>query len=309
MMQVAFLLAWLAGSVSEATPLAEPKWAYQQPKRFDDWLGALATRVVLDVVAIPASVVGWDAVDYTLFATGALLSTAPLVPVGGRSLDARLQDWLHQQRGANCGYTTRISQVCPVLVSPGFRLWTSEGDPIIIATLLTVPLFVLGAGAIAHQTGQVEAGTLAIEAVLVTQVYHLTLKVLSGREGPLWYNGSGSFHGPTVRYMPDGYPSGHAAFLFAVASVYSTYFDEPWLSALLFSTATALSVFLVLDDSHYLSEVIMGAATGYFVGRWVVNHRSSRTAGRVAADRGLQLRSVGVVPGVGGASLAASFSW
>ncbi len=81
--------------------------------------------------------------------------------------------------------------------------------------------------------------------------------------------------------------------MFAVAGVYATYFHTWWLQTLILGSAAVLSTFLMLDDTHFTSEVIVGAAMGYLVGRWVVEHRSSRYA---YGANGLPVRLAGVAP-------------
>lgn len=67
---------------------------------------------------------------------------------------------------------------------------------------------------------------------------------------------------------------------------------------------TVLAVGLVLDDCRFASEVLFGAALGYFVGHWVVRYRSTRFAW---APAGHPVRLDAVVPLVrdGGGGVAA----
>jgi len=52
-----------------------------------------------------------------------------------------------------------------------------------------LPLTALLIGALGESTSAVEAGTLAIEAFLVSEIYHISTKLLLGREAPLESNG------------------------------------------------------------------------------------------------------------------------
>jgi membrane-associated phospholipid phosphatase len=208
----------------------------------------------------------------------------------------------------NCDYADRTSIFCHPAKPSGFRLWNATSDPLIIGAAAVTPFVLAMGGALVDSSPFVELGMLALEAVAVSQVYHVGIKVLTDREGPLSGNGSGAYHGPSVTYFPDGYPSGHSTVLFAIVGVYATYFDRPWLTAVLLGAASALSVMLVIDDSHFASEVIAGAALGYFVGRWVVIHRSTHYVSDSAA---LPIRLTAVTPlqVPGGAGLSASFAF
>lgn len=166
----------------------------------------------------------------------------------------------------------------------------------------------LGVGALVDGAEPlVEASALALEALAVIQVYHLSLKFLTGREGPLARDGRGEYFGPTRINFPDGTPSGHSATMFAIAGVYALYFDSLVLRVLLLGSAAIAASFLVVDDSHFASEVIVGSLMGFLTARWVVEHRSSRYR---YGEKGLPLRLVGVGPLAvtgSGAAVAATF--
>ncbi len=308
------LLAALPAVAAEAAdaPRVEPRgvfvgeaWRYR-PSGPWPWVKGLVTRPFADLAAIPSGVAGWGGAEWLEVSALAAVTAAGTVDVQGRSGDARLQDALHAARGVNCANSPPGAPRCVAPAPSGFHLWTRPTNIVFVGVQVAVPLGLLIGGAAAGEGALLESSTLAIEAYSVAQLYHLALKVLSGREGVLWGDGAGSFHGPSLAYFPDGFPSGHAASLFALIGVYSTYFDRPWLHALLLGAGAVLAVGLVVDDYHFASEVLVGAAMGYLVGRWVVRHRSSRF---VYDARGAPVRLMAVAPVVlaGGAGAAASF--
>jgi len=61
----------------------------------------------------------------------------------------------------------------------------------------------------------------------------------------------------------DSFPSGHALTIFCVAVVLSA--ALPWLAPLWFAVAIYLALTRALLNSHYLSDVLVGAATGIIV--------------------------------------------
>lgn len=283
-------------------------WRYQHTSNVGLWAKGVVQRSFADMLAIPASTGTWSAADVLTLMLTASLTVGATVPVNGRSLDARIQDELHRARGPNCDYSVRESIFCRPPAPSGFRVWNDVSNVIIIGTAITTPLALLLGGALGGNRELVEAGTLAIEAFSVAQMYHVGIKLLVGREGPLWHDGAGEAHGPSAAYFPDGWPSGHAATLFSIATVYATYFDKPWLRVLLLGLAAGVATMLVVDDAHYASDVVLGAAIGFFTGRWVVHHRSSRYS---YGPRGLPVRLMTVAPlavdhGVG---VAARFSF
>lgn len=302
-------------TLAPATPFSPPRgafvgdsWRYQQREKFGPWVGHFFLRILADVVAVPASVVRWEGPDYLTFGLGAAVAVGFSVPVNGRSADSRLTLMIHDLRGGpNCGYAQANSAFCPAPPTPP-RFWTLMSDDIIMASLMGLPVLMLAVGALVDGAEPiVEASALALEALAVIQVYHLSLKFLTGREGPLARDGRGEYFGPTRINFPDGTPSGHSATMFAITGVYALYFDSLVLRVLLLGSAAVAASFLVVDDSHFASEVIVGSLMGFLTARWVVEHRSSRYR---YGEKGLPLRLAGVAPMAvtgSGAAFAATF--
>lgn len=277
-------------------------WRYQHTTPWP-WLRGLVLRTLADLVSIPSTVVSWSVGDWAVFAAVTAPTIAAFVPIDGRSADARLQDVLHQTRGANCGVAPASSTVCQTSRPASFHLWTPPSNLAIGLTQVLTPLTLMLVGGLAGNEKLLEASTLAAEALLVAQAYHATLKLLTGREGVLHGSGAGGFFGPTRLSFPDGFPSGHSASLFALIGAYSTYVDAPWLHVLLLGVGGALATWLVLDDYHFASEVFFGAATGYLVGRWVARHRAA------LPTTGVTWQAVTPVLSVSGVGLASSWTF
>lgn len=277
-------------------------WRYHHSTPWP-WLRGLALRTLADLISIPSTVVSWSVGDWALFAAVTAPTLAAFVPIDGRSADARLQDVLHQARGANCDVAPTGSAVCQTARPASFHVWTPASNLAIGLTQVLTPLTLMLVGALAGHEKLLEASTLAAEAMLVAQAYHVTLKLLMGREGVLHGSGEGRFFGPTRLSFPDGFPSGHSASLFALIGAYSTYVDAAWLHVVLLGVGGALATWLVLDDYHFASEVFFGAATGYLVGRWVVRHRKALPA------TGVTWQAVTPVVSASGAGLASTWTF
>ncbi len=277
-------------------------WRYRHTTPWP-WLRSLVLRTLADLISIPSNVVSWSVGDWALLAAVTAPTVAAFVPIDGRSADARLQDLLHQVRGANCDVAPAGSSVCQGARPASFHLWTPASNLAIGLAQVLTPLTLMLVGALGGNEKLLEASTLAAEAMLVAQAYHVTLKLLTGREGVLHGSGAGAFFGPTRLSFPDGFPSGHSASLFALIGAYSTYVDAPWLHVLLLGVGGALATWLVLDDYHFASEVFFGAATGY-LGRWVVRHRRA-----LPATTGVTWQAVTPVLSVSGVGLASSWTF
>ena len=156
----------------------------------------------------------------------------------------------------------------------GFKPWGSG--------LYTLPLlggfYLYGLSAKNNQARQVAlAGT---QAFIMGAVSVEVLKILLGRHRPyqdippnprLW---SGPF-GP-LEYS--SMPSGHTTVAFSVATVFaSVYKDKPWVGILSYSIATGVALSRLNDDEHWASDVFIGAALGFAVGKTVYHIMEGNT--------------------------------
>jgi membrane-associated phospholipid phosphatase len=248
----------------------------------------VVSRVLRDVVAIPANVGAWDGEDWAHLA---LWTGAVAVPwfAGDPSLDVRLDRWAARE-----------------VSSDGPTVWNDAMQPTLWASIAVGGF---GAWAWASATGNDDVAqgmSLMGEALAVTQVYHLTLKLLVGRDGPRDGDHTGRVKGPAnaIAVYPGGTPSGHAATLFSLTSAGFAYFRPPaWAQAIGYAGIGSLIAFHVLDNRHFLSEAIAGASLGWYVGRWVVRHRASWRYGERAREPRV---AVVALPVAGGAVLAAT---
>lgn len=319
MLSVVFALALSAAPFDvprpeEATPNV-PKglfvgdhWRFKKGQAFGPFLRDMVVRMLADLVAIPTSVVRWEAGDYVTFGLGAAVPIVMSIPFGGVSPDVRLQREIHRvYGGVNCDYSELDSTFCPSpLTSP--HVWTKPSDLAILAAAIVTPLMMGLVGGLVEKDHEfVELSMLGTEAVLVVQVYHVLGKFLTGREAPLGSDGTGRYHGPTRITFPAGTPSGHSATLFGIAGTIATYYDSPWIKVISLATAGILASLLVVDDSHFASEVVVGSMMGYLTARWVVEHRSTKYSYGL---NGLPVRLMGVGPmAVQGQGAAFAATW
>lgn len=231
-------------------PLQEDRWRAPQAR--------VIPRAWRDLAAVPASVVAWDAADWGRFAAIAAPTLALMLPPNP-SPDVRVQRWLREnERPGADKFFLQIKTV-----------------PISIALAAYGAVLFSTAWAL-HDDALFEFGSLSVEALLVTQFFHITTKLLVGREGPYQGNGEGRIYGPTRIFFPGGTPSGHAASTYAVLTVMAEYWDKLPLHILAHAIGLYVSMSLVYERQHFVSDVIWGAPMGYFIGRWIVRHRSSR---------------------------------
>ena len=77
--------------------------------------------------------------------------------------------------------------------------------------------------------------------------------------------------GPFKSFKSTSFPSGHAMRSFALATTIAGFYpDKKWIGVVSYSLATMTSLGRVISKEHWASDVIVGAALGYFIGRGVV---------------------------------------
>lgn len=112
-------------------------------------------------------------------------------------------------------------------------------------------------------------GTQAfIMAALSSQV----LKHIFHRQRPNQNNPPNPYlwEGPFTGFNYTSFPSGHTTAAFAIASMMSlVYKDKIWVGILSYGLATGVGLSRVYDNKHWPSDVLVGAALGYAIGRTV----------------------------------------
>ncbi len=138
-------------------------------------------------------------------------------------------------------------------------------------------------GVAKHNSRARETGILMGEALINAQIVTTALKGITQRPRPLtvapdddFFDGGNSF------------PSGHATSAWAMAAVVaSEYHDRKAVQITAYALASAVSLSRYTGRVHFLSDVFVGSAIGYGIGRFVYR-RHHRVAGN---DHGGQLRS------------------
>lgn len=90
------------------------------------------------------------------------------------------------------------------------------------------------------------------------------LKHLIGRPRPRWTHQDAFEYGPSWQGGLDGFPSGHAAASFAVASVLARYFPE-W-RGFWYGGALFVGMARVAGGSHFPTDVLGGSVLGFLIG-------------------------------------------
>lgn len=131
---------------------------------------------------------------------------------------------------------------------------------------------------------------LATQAYITAAAIETALKYLTGRQRPSYYDpvtgkNNHNFHGPFYHFLKsdnssyESFPSGHTTVAFAAATVFAMEYKEtPIVPIIAYSAATAIGLSRIIQNQHWISDVMVGAALGFLSGRQVVNnyHRYSK---------------------------------
>lgn len=125
---------------------------------------------------------------------------------------------------------------------------------------------------------------LATQAAITTGFWTHTIKFATSRTRPNEYN---RWQGPAYLFRLqkkngddrlwksefNSFPSGHTSNAFAIATVFAKmYGDIPIVPIIAYSTASLVGLSRMIENRHWGSDVLMGAALGYFCGSQVVNN-------------------------------------
>ena len=117
---------------------------------------------------------------------------------------------------------------------------------------------------ITHDEHQRETGVLAGEAAIDAIAVSEALAFSFGRQRPYQGGGSGAFFNGGASF-----PSGHSADAWAIASVLAHEYPGPLTEFLAYGVATGVSLSRVAGQEHFPSDVLIGSAIGWFMGREV----------------------------------------
>lgn len=116
---------------------------------------------------------------------------------------------------------------------------------------------------------------LAVESFAVTGIFTFALKFSTGRVRPRSAKDSGEWNGPNFDDV--SFPSGHTSSAFAIATVLATeYKNNPWVPPIAYGLATLTGLSRLNDNKHWASDVFLGGALGYFVGKTILKLHSNK---------------------------------
>ena len=117
------------------------------------------------------------------------------------------------------------------------------------------------------------SGEAGIDAFLDTEV----LKYAFGRDRPFTGDGRGRFF-----QGGDSFPSQHAAISWAIASVIAHEYPGPLTQVLAYGAAGGITAARFVGQQHFATDLLVGSALGWYMGRQVFRSRSHYSDAEIA---------------------------
>ena len=133
---------------------------------------------------------------------------------------------------------------------------------------VAAPVIIYGLGSIHHDDHATETGILAGEAMVDSLVVDEVLKAATMRERPTLDGAKGKFFQTSVG-LDSSFPSTHSIIAWSSAAVIASEYPGTMTEITAYGLATGLSMTRVLARQHFPSDVLVGSAVGWLVGRYV----------------------------------------
>ena len=172
--------------------------------------------------------------------------------------------------------------------------WVSDVSPVVtfggdnIFNLSTCAAFYLG-GHVFGNKKAVRTGEMAFQSLIHAGIIVKAGKLFFGRQRPSYQMGIDDWHGtsgavnqflsnpktePVSKY--DAFPSGHTIAIWSVATVIAKQYNNiKVVPPICYGFATIVGISRVTEDTHWISDCILGAALGYSIANLTIKTRAN----------------------------------
>ena len=135
------------------------------------------------------------------------------------------------------------------------------------AAIASAGLVSYGLGTFLHNDHARETGILATEAIADSYAAVEILKIMTSRQRPDISSGHGYFEHAAP--LNSSFPSEHAALAWSSAAVFASEYAGPVTRWAAYGLASLTSLSRITAEKHFPSDVLIGSALGYLIGRFV----------------------------------------
>jgi hypothetical protein len=140
--------------------------------------------------------------------------------------------------------------------------------------LMAAPVAFFGVGSLKHDPHAQETGVMAGEALLDSVAVNEAVKIISRRERPTVDGARGKFFQSGVNF-DSSFASNHSVIAWSSAAVIASEYNGPLTQICAYTLATGVTITRVASRNHFPSDVLVGSAVGWMIGRYV-HHRHHR---------------------------------
>jgi hypothetical protein len=160
--------------------------------------------------------------------------------------------------------------------NPDFNNKNTDASNVMIGGFIAAPVALYGLGHFKQSPHAREAGILSGEAMIDSVAVEQGMKLIFWRERPALNNASGHFFKSDAG-IDSSFPSSHSVVAWSAAAVLAGEYPSRWSQLFIYSAATGLSLTRVMGQQHFPSDVLVGSAAGWLVGRYVFrkHHKKS----------------------------------
>jgi hypothetical protein len=159
------------------------------------------------------------------------------------------------------------------LVDPSLNSHALTASNGLLGGFVVAPVAIYGIGYLHHNDHATETGILAGEAMVDSLVVDEVLKAVTMRERPTVDGAKGKFFQSSVG-LDSSFPSTHSIIAWSSAAVIAHEYGGPLTQITAYGLATGVSLTRVLARQHFPSDVVVGSAVGWLVGRYIFRKHS-----------------------------------
>ena len=255
-------LRWLVGVVVVGLACAQGGYAQPDSLGTADW-GAPPAALWADAQAVAAAPRAWATSERSR-----LVGTVGVLAALAATLDEPAYRHLSPRSGAGDGAWHGITDP---LAIPGEWYDRQAANRLALTTVGVMAT----SGLVLRRPGLTRTAVRTAEAILYAELANGLLKSVVNRARPYVGAEPDAFAASPGAFDPAherlAMPSGHAARVFAVAAVWAHAADRWYVSGPLYAGAASVGLERVRSGDHWLTDVVVGGALGYFIGRVVAD--------------------------------------
>jgi hypothetical protein len=143
----------------------------------------------------------------------------------------------------------------------------------LVGLLAAAPAVFYGLGVMRHDDEAQQTGVMAGEAIVDSLAVNEAIRICARRERPALDDAKGKFFKTGV-FSDSSFASNHSVVAWSSAAVIASSYNGFLTQLTAYGLASGVSVTRVVSRNHFPSDVLVGSAVGWFIGRYVYRRHS-----------------------------------